>query len=163
MRNELERYRSERDQFKLMAETLQMRYSAIKNSLENFDHNDFRFGEGSSVGILLNQTREKNISLNTEIEALREKLQELQGDIKILRSKNSEMQIKVKSGNLKSKNAIENDENGDWNEEKSKFIAQMEQLKKKVSFKGSPGTLNLKISLHFTECTTAVRRSSPAR
>jgi hypothetical protein len=131
MRTELERYRSERDQFKLMAETLQLRYSAIKNSLENFDYNDIRFGEGSSVGILLNQTREKNISLNTEIEVLREKLNELQGDIKILRTKNIEMQNKSKSlNNDKNKNSTELQT--EWNEEKSKYIAQMEHLKKKV-------------------------------
>ena len=129
MRNDLELYRTERDQFKLMAETLQMRYSALKNSVETCDFKDLRYGEGSNVGTMLNHSREKNISLNTEIENLKQKLQELQGDIKILRSKNLEMMKQQK------KNESQNKCNGQddvWNEEKSRLIAQLEKLKKKV-------------------------------
>ena len=131
MRTELERFRSERDQFKLMAETLQLRYTAIKNSLDTCDTNDLRFGESSSVGILLNQSREKNIALTTEIEATKQKLQELQGDIKILRKKNAEMTTQQKNGAKLLNNPEQDERLIEWNEEKSKLIAQLEHLKKK--------------------------------
>jgi cell division septum initiation protein DivIVA len=130
MRTELERFRAERDQFKLMAETIQMRYSAIKNSLEN-SGNEIGFeGTSSTLGYLLNQSREKNMALQTETEALRQKLNELQGDIKLLRNKNVEMSKVIKS-KAASKD-LENDEAlKAWNEEKSKLIDQLEGLKKK--------------------------------
>lgn len=130
MRTELERFRTERDQFKLMAETIQMRYSAIKNSLENSGNDIGIEGTSSTLGFLLNQSREKNMALQTETEALRQKLSELQGDIKLLRNKNAEM-----SKVLKAKATPKSFENGEalkaWNEEKSKLIDQLEGLKKK--------------------------------
>lgn len=129
MRTELERFRTERDQFKLMAETIQMRYSAIKNSLENSGSEVGIEGTSSTLGFLLNQSRERNMSLQTETEALRQKLNELQGDIKLLRDKNAEMTKVVKS---KAAPKLENDEAlKAWNEEKSKLIDQLEGLKKK--------------------------------
>lgn len=130
MRVELERFRTERDQFKIMAETIQMRYSAIKNSLENCD-NDIAFeGSSSTLGFLLNQSREKNMALQTETEMLRQKLNELQGDIKLLRNKNVEISKIVKSKSLP--NDAKNDEIlKAWSEEKSKLIDQLEGLKKK--------------------------------
>ncbi|CAO1411911.1 unnamed protein product [Diamesa tonsa] len=131
MRTELERFRSERDQFKLMAETLQLRYTAIKNSLDTCDNNDLRFGESSSVGTLLNRSREKNIALTTEIETTKQKLQELQGDIKILRKKNAEMTAQQKNGAKLLNNPEQDERLIEWNEEKSKLIAQLEHLKKK--------------------------------
>lgn len=130
MRAELEKFRTERDQFKIMAETIQMRYSAIKNSLENVD-SDLGFEETSStLGFLLNQSREKNIALQTETETLRQKLNELQGDIKLLRTKNVEMlkMVKTKPASIKT----DNDEAlKAWNNEKSTLIDQLEGLKKK--------------------------------
>lgn len=130
MRTELERFRTERDQFKLMAETIQMRYSAIKSSLENSGSDLGIEGTSSTLGYLLNQSREKNMALQTETEALRQKLNELQGDIKLLRDKNVDM-----SKIIKSKTApkdLESDEaQRAWNEEKSKLIDQLEGLKKK--------------------------------
>lgn len=130
MRVELERFRTERDQFKIMAETIQMRYSAIKNSLENCDSELGFEGSSSTLGFLLNQSREKNMALQTEAEALRQKLSELQGDIKLLRSKNVEMTKLIKSKPTRSD--VESDETlKAWNEEKSKLIDQLEGLKKK--------------------------------
>lgn len=130
MRVELERFRTERDQFKIMAETIQMRYSAIKNSLESCG-NDFGFeGSSSMLGFLLNQSREKNMALQTETEALRQKLNELQGDIKLLRNKNVEMEKVIKCKPTRSE--VGNDEAVKaWSEEKSKLIDQLECLKKK--------------------------------
>lgn len=129
MRTELERFRTERDQFKIMAETIQMRYSAIKNSLENYE-GDLGFeGSSSTLGFLLNQSREKNMALQTETETFRQKLHELQGDIKLLRSKNVEMtKLKVKhvASDVGNDNKLKA-----WNDEKSKLIDQLEGLKKK--------------------------------
>lgn len=131
MRAELERFRTERDQFKIMAETIQMRYSAIKNSLESSGNDNGFEGSSSTLGFLLNQSREKNMSLQTETETLRQKLNELQGDIKLLRNKNVEMS-KVLKNKATEKTECENDEAlKAWNEEKSKLIDQLEGLKKK--------------------------------
>lgn len=131
MRCELERYRTERDQFKLMAETIQMRYTAIKNSLEKSE-SETGFDVGSStLGFLLNQTREKNMALQTEVETLRQKLQELQGDIKILRMKNVETTKQLKTRFSKENDTKDDEQHKMWNEEKSKFIVQLESLKKK--------------------------------
>lgn len=130
MRVEVERYRSERDQFKLMAETIQMRYLAMKNSLENSEGSDTFGASGSQLGYLLNQSREKNIALQTEIENLRQRLDELQGDIKLLRTKNFEMSKALKASKSKDKNDIGELEMI-WNDEKSKLIDQLEGFKKK--------------------------------
>jgi hypothetical protein len=130
LRAEVERYRSERDQFKLMAETVQMRYTAMKNSLENSEGSDTYGASGSQLGYLLNQSREKNISLQTEVENLRQRLHELEGDIKLLRSKNLEMSKALKASKSKDKNDIDELQKS-WNDEKSKLIDQLEGLKKK--------------------------------
>lgn len=130
MRAELEKFRTERDQFKIMAETIQIRYTAIKNSLERAD-GDLSFeGTSTTLGFLLNQSREKNIELQTEAETLRQKLHELQGDIKLLRNKNAEMTKLIKLKPEQSKNVNEEALKA-WNEEKSKLIDQLEGLKKK--------------------------------
>lgn len=131
MRAEVERHRSERDQFKLMAETVQMRYSTMKNSLENSEQSDtFGNASASTLGYLLNQSREKNMALQTEVENQRQRLHELQGDIKLLRIKNSEMTKALKATKSKDKNSVE-EQQKTWNEEKSKLIDQLEGLKKK--------------------------------
>lgn len=131
MRAEVERYRTERDQFKLMAETIQMRYSAMKNSLENSEYNETFGSSSSTLGFLLNQTREKNISLQTEAETLRQKLNELQGDIKLLRCKNVEMSKLLKAKEIKNKEHSNDEMQKLWNDEKGKLIDQLETLKKK--------------------------------
>lgn len=130
IRKEVEQFRTERDQFKLMAETLQMRYSTMKKSLNN----DFDNMDRSKVGALLTETREQNISLSTEVENLRQKMLELQGDLKVLRSKkcscavtNRKLSVGSGFGELEKKEL-------EWNEEKSKLILQMENMKKKVNF-----------------------------
>lgn len=140
MRKELEHYRTERDQFKLMAETLQMRYSAIKKSL--IDTNSFDdIVKGSTVTEFVNQMREKNIALTTEVEQLRQKLLELNGDIELLRNKNvintSNNTIKRKSAysssSTSSNDIIEHNSILLDKEYKSDMIAQLEKLKKNVS------------------------------
>lgn len=130
MRNELEKYRTERDQFKLMAETLQIRYSAIKSSINSFDRNNLDYSNGSSVSILLNETKEKNYALNTEVEALKQKLNELQGDIEVLRKRSSKSTDTRLNHNFNGEELDKS--NSEWSLEKSKYIAQMETLKKKV-------------------------------
>ncbi|XP_058840601.1 coiled-coil domain-containing protein 149-like [Topomyia yanbarensis] len=131
MRSELEKYRSERDQFKLMAETLQMRYAAMKNSLNSPELRAVAFGHSSAVSLIVNQTREKNMSLSTEVEALRQRVFELEGDIKALRTQNSDLQVSCNI--LRSTEELKLKMNGKvvWQAEKSKLISQMEKLKKK--------------------------------
>lgn len=130
LRVELERFRTERDQFKIMAETIQMRYSAIKNSLENCDSDISCEGSSSTLGFLLNQSRERNIAMQTETQQLRQKLSELQGDIKLLRSKNVDTsrraQVKITAEDSVNQEALRA-----WSEEKSILIEQLEFLKKK--------------------------------
>lgn len=131
IRKEVEQYRTERDQFKLMAETLQMRYSTMKKSLNN----DFNNMDRSKVGALLTETREQNIALSTEVENLRQKLLESQGDLKALRNQkcscagtNRKLSVGSGFGELEKKEL-------EWNEEKSKLILQMENMKKKVELR----------------------------
>ncbi|XP_001654084.2 coiled-coil domain-containing protein 149 [Aedes aegypti] len=131
MRNELEKYRSERDQFKLMAETLQMRYSAMKSSLNSPEFQAAGFGNSSAVSLLVNQTRERNISLSTEVEALRQRVHELEGDIDVLRTKNFDLQAAFNKMKSTEETKLKDRKGIVWDEEKSKLIAQMETLKKK--------------------------------
>lgn len=130
MRNELEKFRSERDQFKLMAETIQIRYSAMKNSLESSEHSVSYEGSNSTLGYLLKQSREKNTELQTEVESLRQKLNELQGDIKLLRLKSLESS-KMRKTNSPAHSSELSEAKIAWNDEKSRLIDQLEGLKKK--------------------------------
>lgn len=130
VKRQMEQYRMERDQFKLMAETLQLRYSAIKKSLNDAQSMDYgiQLGQASSVASMVSETREKNIALNTEVEALRQRVDELEGDADMLRKKLSN---KVKQE--RSNSGSEASENGDLSmKEKFELIAQLEALKKKV-------------------------------
>lgn len=131
VKKQMEQYRTERDQFKLMAETLQFRYSAIKKSLNDAQSVDFgiRIGETSCVASIVSETREKNIALNTEVEAFRQRVEELQGDVQILREK---LANKTKQCD-RSNSGSAASERGDFSM-KGKFdlISQMEMLKKKV-------------------------------
>ncbi|XP_054736268.1 coiled-coil domain-containing protein 149-B [Anastrepha obliqua] len=128
LRKELEQFRTERDQFKLMAETLQLRYSAItrNNDYSNCLGLD---GNKTSVASILHETRERNIKLTTEVESLKQKLNELQGDIELLRSSAKEGKMEKPQGEV----AVEtnNSEALQWKEERSNFICHLENLKKK--------------------------------
>lgn len=128
LRKELERFRTERDQFKLMAETLQLRYSAVKRSS---DYNNCGFGGKSSVANLLHDTRERNIKLTTEVEALKQKLSELQGDIELLRSKDKRLDCSL--GGSESQSCCGNPKAEiQWKRERTDLICHLESLKKKV-------------------------------
>ncbi|XP_059619551.1 coiled-coil domain-containing protein 149 [Phlebotomus argentipes] len=128
MRKELERFRTERDQFKLMAETLQMRYTAIKKSLHSSDSGSVEYMERSSVAALVNDLREKNTSLATDLECLRQSLSEKEGDIRVLREMRCQLCEKCQRDRFSGQ---EDSSQIAWNEEKSRFIAQLEELKKK--------------------------------
>ncbi|XP_053695764.1 coiled-coil domain-containing protein 149 [Sabethes cyaneus] len=131
MKNEMEKFRSERDQFKVMAETLQMRYTALKNSVNGPELQETGLGHNSAVSLIVNQTRQHNMSLSTEVEALRQRILELEGDIKVLRTKNTDLQAICSK--FKSAEDMILKENGTtfFQKEKSKLICQMEKLKKK--------------------------------
>uniref|UniRef100_A0A182N567 Coiled-coil domain-containing protein 149 n=1 Tax=Anopheles dirus TaxID=7168 RepID=A0A182N567_9DIPT len=131
MRYELEKCRTERDQFKLMAETIQLRYSAIKNSLNAPDFQAAGFGNSSAVSLLVKQTRERNEALTTEVESLKQRLYDLEGDIKVVRARNVELQDICSK--LRTTNESLLSTNGDktWQAEKSQLIAQLEQLRKR--------------------------------
>lgn len=131
VKRQMEQYRIERDQFKLMAETLQLRYSAIKKSLNDAQSMDYgnvysRLGDTSTIATMVNETREKNIALNTEVEALRQRVDELQGDVRVLRDK---LAITAKSAHIIGGSIDSTDFS---KKEKFELIAQMEALKKKV-------------------------------
>lgn len=134
MRNELEKYRTERDQWKLMAETLQLRYSAVKNSISVQNPNSsVDYSGGSSVRALLTQTQQTNIQLQTEVDTLRQRLVEVEGDMTLLRKRNREL-MSQKNDSQKRTDAGGNDDRLDeWNLEKSKLIAQLESLKKQIA------------------------------
>ncbi|GLH03201.1 Uncharacterized protein GBIM_09100 [Gryllus bimaculatus] len=90
---ELDQCRTERDQFKLMAEQLQDRYTSLKK--KSFDLGLSRsylyssgtdcYDTGSTIMEILNETKEKNKAMKIEIEDLRQKLRDAQGDVKVLR------------------------------------------------------------------------------
>uniref|UniRef100_A0A1A9ZNV0 Uncharacterized protein n=1 Tax=Glossina pallidipes TaxID=7398 RepID=A0A1A9ZNV0_GLOPL len=142
LRKELEKFRTERDQFKLMAETLQLRYAALRrSSLSDFSGSlASEDGSGmtsvdskSSVAKILHETRERNIKLTTEVESLKQKLTEVQGDIEVLRAnKNSkDSEIKETLPESESGEKFNKDLQLKWKEERSNFISHLEQLKKK--------------------------------
>lgn len=80
---ELDKYRTERDQFKLMAEQLQERYSCLKK--QNSHINIYTDSGGSNVAQLLGNTREHNKLLKLELETTKQCLLEARGDIHVLR------------------------------------------------------------------------------
>ncbi|XP_055856309.1 coiled-coil domain-containing protein 149 [Episyrphus balteatus] len=125
LRKELEQFRTERDQFKLMAETLQLRYSAVRR---NTDYNNCGFGGKSSVANMLHETRERNIKLTTELESMKQKLFELQGDIEVLRARGN---VGICRDVQPSTSSSANKEEEQWKQEKADFICHLENLKKK--------------------------------
>uniref|UniRef100_A0A0C9RX18 Ccdc149 protein n=1 Tax=Fopius arisanus TaxID=64838 RepID=A0A0C9RX18_9HYME len=86
---ELEQCRSQRDQFKMMAEQIQERFWHFKRQINdskelrkyNLD-GDFRMMD------LITELREQNKCLKLQVETLRQKLEDAQGDIKVLRRSN---------------------------------------------------------------------------
>ncbi|TDG45001.1 hypothetical protein AWZ03_008562 [Drosophila navojoa] len=132
LRQELEQFRVERDQYKLMAETLQLRYSAMKRNSELLAGNGNACGalsQNSSLAALLHETRELNLKLNTEVEALKQRLKELQGDMELLRERESNSKSRLQT--LINENAAHNKEELQWKRERANFICHLENLKKK--------------------------------
>lgn len=90
---EMDQCRSERDQFKLMAEQLQERYQTLKRQLAGKDlggsfgsgggHHEE--GHGQNIRKLLCDSRDQSKSLQFEVEDMKQKLADAQGDIKLLR------------------------------------------------------------------------------
>ncbi|XP_046573887.1 LOW QUALITY PROTEIN: coiled-coil domain-containing protein 149-B-like [Haliotis rubra] len=95
LKKEMDECRSERDQFKLMAEQLRERYQAFKKQLVGSspaglanNHHDAGYYmdmQNQSLVKLLCETKENNKSLQFEADDLRQKLADAQGDIKLLR------------------------------------------------------------------------------
>lgn len=132
LRQELEQFRVERDQYKLMAETLQLRYSAMKRNSELMAGSSNSCGalsQNSSLAALLHETRELNLKLNTEVEALRQRLGELQGDMELLREHEASSKTRLQA--LVSENAAHNKEELQWKRDRANFICHLENLKKK--------------------------------
>ncbi|KAG1673931.1 Coiled-coil domain-containing protein 149 [Nymphon striatum] len=87
---ELENYRNERDQFKLMAEQLRERHSSLRKKVEGWGPSLLGIYEGRDQGEqgliqLLCEFKEQNKALKAEVETLRQKLVDSNGDIKLLR------------------------------------------------------------------------------
>ncbi|XP_037732445.1 coiled-coil domain-containing protein 149 [Drosophila subpulchrella] len=130
LRQELEQFRVERDQYKLVAETLQLRYSALKSNSELLAVGGCgALSENSSLAALLHETREQNLKLSTEVEALRQRLNELQGDMELLRETEASNKSRVQA--MASENAARNKEELQWRRERANFICHLEGLKKR--------------------------------
>ncbi|KAH8295250.1 hypothetical protein KR018_009098 [Drosophila ironensis] len=130
LRQELEQFRVERDQYKLVAETLQLRYSALKSNNELLAVGGCgALSENSSLAALLHETREQNLKLSTEVEALRQRLNELQGDMELLRETEASNKSRVQA--MATENAARNKEEVQWRRERANFICHLEGLKKR--------------------------------
>lgn len=99
---EMDQCRTERDQFKLMAEQIQERFLHLKkqmcdmkelNRCYNLD-DDFRTLD------LLAEAREQNKCLRLQVEMLRQKLADAEGDIKVLRTNNNRIPIEQQETQL---------------------------------------------------------------
>lgn len=132
LRQELEQFRVERDQYKLMAETLQLRYSAMKRNSELLAVSGNGCGalsENSSLAALLHETRELNLKLNTEVEALKQRLGEIQGDMELLREREANSKSRLQA--MVCQNAVHNKEELQWKRDRANFICHLENIKKK--------------------------------
>lgn len=123
LRKELDKYRTERDQFKLMAETIQLRFCAMKNMMYSQNPDSDTFLDSSATRLLLNEMREKNMKLSTDLARTQEKLLEKEGDILLLRNHQNSSQ---------EKNA-KNSTNSISLEERQKLILQLESQKKVIT------------------------------
>ncbi|KAH3786348.1 coiled-coil domain-containing protein 149-like [Dreissena polymorpha] len=91
---DLDQCRSERDQFKLMAEQLQERYQSMKKSIsgqptqsssDTVISRPYSDSQSQNLARLLLESRENSKSLRFEADDLKQKLNDAQGDIKLLR------------------------------------------------------------------------------
>ncbi|XP_055952396.1 coiled-coil domain-containing protein 149-like isoform X2 [Argiope bruennichi] len=90
---ELEKCRIERDQYKLMADQLRTRYSALKRRVEGwgpslmgvYDVDGLKCEREKSLVQLLVELKDQNKFLKYEVEDLKQKLEDASGDMKILR------------------------------------------------------------------------------
>ncbi|GFS88299.1 coiled-coil domain-containing protein 149 [Nephila pilipes] len=90
---ELERCRLERDQYKLMADQLRTRYSALKRRVEGwgpslmgvYDVDGLKCEREKSLVQLLCELKDQNKFLKYEAEDLKQRLEDAHGDMKILR------------------------------------------------------------------------------
>ncbi|XP_015911626.1 coiled-coil domain-containing protein 149 [Parasteatoda tepidariorum] len=90
---ELEKCRSERDQYKLMADQIRDRYNALKRRIEGwgpslmevYDVDGLKCEKQKSLAQLLCELKEQNKILRYKNEDLRQRLDDTQGDVKILR------------------------------------------------------------------------------
>lgn len=92
---ELDQCRSERDQFKLMAEQLRDRYQMVKRQLTGdmpvypshveIDPKTYTDIHSQSIARILFDTKESNKALKFQVDDLKQKLQDAEGDIKLLR------------------------------------------------------------------------------
>lgn len=120
LRMELDKYRTERDQFKLMAETIQLRYCAMKSMYSDNPDTD-TFLDSSSATKLLNDMRGKNIKLCTELEKTKDRLIQREGDIEVLRQEKVEL-----INRLADHHSLPTLEDA----ERQSFIFQLESLKR---------------------------------
>ncbi|KAK0182599.1 hypothetical protein PV327_000720 [Microctonus hyperodae] len=87
---ELDQCRTERDQFKLMAEQIQERFWNFKKQTnDSKDIRMYSLDEDFRTMDLLTEVREQNKCLRLQVETLRQKLGDAQGDIKVLRTSNN--------------------------------------------------------------------------
>ncbi|XP_045190805.2 GRIP and coiled-coil domain-containing protein 2-like [Mercenaria mercenaria] len=91
---ELDQCRSERDQFKLMAEQLRERCQTLKRSTSGKPkqstsdtglYKNYTDAQSQNLARLLYESKECSKSLQFEVDDLKQKLQDAQGDIKLLR------------------------------------------------------------------------------
>ncbi|XP_076372102.1 coiled-coil domain-containing protein 149-like [Tachypleus tridentatus] len=132
LNRELDQYRSERDQLKLMADQLRERYNSLKKRVEGwgpslvgvYDVRGFR-GEGEqSLAQLLCELKEKNRALQTEVDDLKQKLSDAQGDTRLLRHQLARQ---------RSNSLDESFEHQFSPVEKEDLVKQMEDLQHKCS------------------------------
>lgn len=125
MRKELDKFRTERDQFKLMAETLQIRYTAMKKSLQSSPYGDDHIPDSySSSSRLLDEMRETNMKMATELQRTKSKLHDTEGDIEVLREEKRSLVARLETPDTSAAtSSLQEDE-------RRRFISQMEVLKK---------------------------------
>ncbi|XP_044740449.1 coiled-coil domain-containing protein 149 isoform X2 [Chrysoperla carnea] len=122
---ELDKCRTERDQFKLMAEQIQERYSCLKKKSCHINlYSDS--GGGGNVAQLLGETRENNKLLKLELEATKQCLIESRGDIQVLRQ---QLQSKQKHGSLTNEDVFPIHQREELVEQLEKLSAKTIQMR----------------------------------
>lgn len=87
---ELDKYRMQRDQFKLMAEQIQERFVQLKRQTSGSEETNkcYDFVSDFTTVDLLAEAKEQNKCLKLQVATLKQKLADAQRDIKVLRSNN---------------------------------------------------------------------------